>query len=1419
MEQKEWLKQHIVDPFVNHFDLHGKIKIQVYDARDFILLIENLNQINIETLPKIMSMYNNSIRVKIDYLTNLNYSLQTFDFDIQPKVQSELIVGATPYDELQAKETGMFTDSFDNFKKAISKYVRLNECNFTKATILSVETTEITSKKGKVFKKLNGLLQDNSGQVAKFEYFNLNKMAYEKAKTLKANDIIIIAGCWDVNDWDNSDYIKVANITRLKGEGIKKDKDISGTINRYELNVLSKMSAMDSINDAQTLVNKASAYGLKGMAITDENSVQGVNDIENVSKKKNDFKAILGCQLDVLDDTAFKLFLGKEYQGSLLSFLRDNDFYVFDTETTGLSRIEDKVVQMSCLRMSHGQEQEFYDQFANPEQDMPKYLRELTHLVDVDLSQYPTSEEVILDWYNNFLKASEPENKVLVAHNAQFDLSMIDTVLLKNGLPKLEDTFTIVDTLTLARFMLRNNRSHRLGELAVKFELQLDAHNALNDARATGIVMYYLFLLAIGNKYNEEDLALFSFDNNSTFFGDTSKLAKQLNNFVSKTTFITSLKATQLGYGEDTFKFNFKNDSIYQLNKLLKDSFKVADENGLINYNFGYASPITILPKDIEGRKVLYQLISKAHAVRFYRSPRIWLTDLLKLNNEERSHLLIGTGANSMIDDELRRLGKEYVAQRIKEIGFDYIEVLPPFTMSYDTHNNDKIVFQYKVQQTARMLNDLKDIEQQLNIPVVAISNSHYTLAQDALSFEILNGKFSNRAKPQYLRKPDELLQEYIDFGLDEKVAKNWVYDNTVKVAEQVTPFLPPTASKLNPPIMPHAKEELKELTLKGLKKFYGDNPDKRIIDRMNTELNIILNNGYETIYLTAHKLVKKANENGYMVGSRGSVGSSLVALFCGITEINALPPHYRSINGNYTEFVDPKQYSSGYDLPPKKNPIDGTDLIGDGHNIPFETFLGEDGSKIPDIDLNFDSSWQSKGQEYMKELFGENHVIRVGTISTLADKVSYGYVTAFERENHLRFTKAQREFFVNKIAGTKKTTGQHPAGILVVPRDKTIEDFTPLQYPANKPSSDWHTSHLPMTTLHDCLLKMDILGHDNPLVLRLLKEMTGVDPHTIKPNDKEVLSLFTSNKALNLPNDFLPLRPTGAIGLPEFGTDFVLQMLKDSQPKTFSDLVQISGLSHGTNVWIGNAKDLIDAGTATLKEVIGTRDKLMTDMLNHGLTHSQANEITTDVKKKRPISKELLAEMRSHGVPEWYIDSAQKIKYMFPMGHAVSYTQDSFRIAWFKIHYPWEFYTTYFSIRDGDVGLAPISYSVKTLQKYILRREEKEGLLDNLLEKQKQRALIVMYEAKARGIRFSKPDINLSEATKWSLYKDKKGDKTIIAPLISIKGLGEKQAKKIVEKRQKTNGFETQEQAEKAVRTKKIIDSLRSCGAFKSFE
>ena len=586
-----------------------------------------------------------------------------------------------------------------------------------------------------------------------------------------------------------------------------------------------------------------------------------------------------------------------------------------------------------------------------------------------------------------------------------------------------------------------------------------------------------------------------------------------------------------------------------------------------------------------------------------------------------------------------------------------------------------------------------------------------------------------------------------------------------------------PVQDESFPPKIPHTAERVRKLTYDKAHELYGDPLPENIQARIDRELDAIIGNGYGVVYLISQMLVAKSVKDGYLVGSRGSVGSSLVATMMGITEINPMPPHYRCPKCKYSEFFEHGEYASGFDLPDKNCPNCDTLMVKDGQNIPFETCLGFHGDKVPDIDLNFSGDYQPVAHNFIRVMFGPDHSFKAGTVGTLADKKAIGYAKHFQDEHpEMKINNAESDRLAIGVTGVKATTGQHPAGIVVLPDDKDIYELTPLQYPSDDISKEWKTTHFDFHQIHDNLLKFDILGHQDPTMIRMLQDLSGIDPLTIPTDDPAVMSLFSSPKALGVTPEQIGSQ-TGTLGLPEFGTPFVRGMMEETNPSTFAELLQISGLSHGTDVWLGNAEELITNGTCKLKNVIGCRDNIMTDLIHWGVKKEVAFSTMESVRHGRGISDEDMAVLKTNkNIPDWYIPSCLKIKYMFPKAHAAAYILMALRVAWFKVYYPEIYYAAYFSVRADKVDVEAMSHGKNSVMALINRIKEK-GTAATKLEKDLQTYMELVNEAIERGINFKMVDINESEATTYKIV-DKH---TILVPFNAVDGLGDSAAKQIV--------------------------------------
>lgn len=806
---------------------------------------------------------------------------------------------------------------------------------------------------------------------------------------------------------------------------------------------------------------------------------------------------------------------------------------------------------------------------------------------------------------------------------------------------------------------------------------------------------------------------------------------------------------------------------------------------------------IIILAKNLTGLHNLYRLVSYSHLDYFYRSPRIPRT-VLEANREG---LILGSACEAGEVYQAILTGNPDV-MKIASF-YDYLEIQP-------LDNNQFLIGSTHVQSKndlMRVNKQIVKIGESLNLPVVATGDVHYLRPEDSLIRTILLAgrgfDDAERQAPLYYRTTAEMLEEFAYLG--EEKAYEVVVTNPRKIAAEIE-ALKPVPDGLHPPHIENAEEDLEEMTYQTARKIYGDPLPPIVEARLARELKAIISNGYASLYLIAQKLVKRSLDDGYLVGSRGSVGSSLVATMCGITEVNPLPPHYVCPSCHWSEFFTEGEVGSGVDLPHKECPECGTNLQRFGFEIPFEVFMGFHGDKVPDIDLNFSGEYQAQIHDYTIELFGSENVFRAGTIGTLADKTAYGFVMKYLEQTNQTKRNAEVNRLVSKLAGARRTTGQHPGGMVVVPPDKDVFEFTPIQYPANDSSSGTITTHFEYHALEDSLVKLDILGHDDPTMLRLLQDLTGVAASDISLDDQDTMAIFSSLETLGVREDQIGT-PVGTLGIPEFGTRFVRQMLIDTSPKTFSDLVRISGLSHGTNVWTNNAQDLIRAGITDLSNVIATRDDIMSYLMLRGLEARDAFRIMEQVRKGRGLSDDDMALLRKFKVPEWYIESCNKISYMFPKAHAVAYVTMAFRIAYFKVHYPLPFYATLFSLRAGEID-AQLLAGGESRVRAEMEAINAKGFEATPKERSTLTQLEIVLEALARGVVFLPVDLYKSSDR---LFQIEEGG--LRPPFASLQGVGTSAAAGIVDARKDGEFISVEDLRQRSGITKAVVETLRLHG------
>ncbi|MEA4892817.1 MAG: PolC-type DNA polymerase III [Peptococcaceae bacterium] len=811
---------------------------------------------------------------------------------------------------------------------------------------------------------------------------------------------------------------------------------------------------------------------------------------------------------------------------------------------------------------------------------------------------------------------------------------------------------------------------------------------------------------------------------------------------------------------------------------------------------------IILLAKNKTGIKNLYELVSLSHLDFFYKKPRIPREAIQRF----REGLIIGSACEAgELFQKVLNGEPEEALEKTAEF-YDYLEIQPVMNNAYLMRNGRVKSVEELQELNRRILN----LGRRMGKPVCATCDVHFLNPEDEVYRRILQAgqgyKDADQQPPLFFRTTEEMLKEFEYLGEEE--AYRVVVEATREIAAQVE-YLNPIPNQLMTPKIEGAEDTVKGMAITKAHDVYGQTLPELIQKRLDRELNAIISAGYAVLYLIAHKLVKHSNDAGYMVGSRGSVGSSVVAFFTDITEVNPLPPHYLCRKCKYVEFGDESRYGCGADMPDKLCPHCGEKLYKDGFNIPFEVFLGFEGDKVPDIDLNFSGEYQTQAQKYTEELFGAKNVFKAGTISTVAEKTAFGFVKRYFAEAGIPVRDSEVDRLAQGCSGVKRTTGQHPGGIVVLPKGDEITNYTPVQHPADDVNSEFVTTHFDYHAIDSCLVKLDILGHDDPTMIRLLEDMTGIDVHTIPLDEPKVLSLFQSPEALGLSREGTGIE-TGSIGLPEFGTGFVRGMLLDTLPKNFADLVRISGFSHGTDVWLGNAKDILKAGLGTMKDVIAARDDIMLYLIQKGVAPKHAFKIMEQVRKGKGLKPEDISAMEEAGVPDWYIGSCQKIKYMFPKAHAVAYVTSAFRIAWFKVYRPLAYYAATFSVRsggmDGNIAIGGLARVESAMAEIRGKRENKEATAK---DEDLYTNLESVREMLLRGYDFLPVNLEKSSESRYLIEGE-----ALRLPFTALPGLGLSVAQAIVEGRKEKPYLSCEDLKKRGKVGKSMLEVLRAHGA-----
>ena len=1205
------------------------------------------------------------------------------------------------------------------------------------------------------FKIITLKLTDYSDSIYCKVFVRDNEEYVRLCKELKAPKWFKIRGYTKNDPFSKELVLNARDIIAVEHDGESEIVD-EAPEKRIELHAHTKMSQMDGVADEVALVKQAMKWHHPGIAITDHNGCQSFPHVFNLVRDHNKklkageepFKAIYGTELTLIDDTV-DIVVRPNNQNLL-----EQTYVVFDFETTGFNAGgADSIIEIGAVKMCNGEIIEKYDELIKPPQPLKQTITDVTSITNEMLADKDNEENAVkrfIDWFGDC---------PMVAHNAKFDVSFLEMAYKKYHLGEFKNA--VIDTLELSRTLDNTYARHSLSAIIKRYDVPWDEehhHRGDYDAEGTALV-FYKMLKKLDNR-NIENM-------------------DQLDTLVSK-------------------------DEIHK---------------------YGKSYHVNILALNKIGLKNLFKLISLANTKYLYKTPRILRSEIEK----HHDGLLIGSGCyESEVFREARRKSEEELTNIIRF--YDYVEVQPIECYDHLIQSNE---FANTYELSEHLKKIIRTTEEAGKI-IVATGDVHHISREDKIYREIIvNQKVPGGGRhplarnnikeipSNHFRTTTEMLNDF-KFLEDEELIQRIVIANPLKIFNQVEEIEVIIDTEENPfsPKIKDCSNIVRNMVYDKAHSMYGDPLPTNIEERINSELKGIIGGGFDVIYLISQKLVKHSNDEGYLVGSRGSVGSSFVACMMGITEVNALPAHYLCYHCKYSEFNDEtgtpygKELASGYDLPDKLCPKCGKPLGKEGQDMPFATFLGFNCDKVPDIDLNFSGDNQASAHAYTKVLFGEDNVYRAGTIGTVAEKTAFGYVKGWAEEHGVTdIRNAEVERLAMGCTGVKRTTGQHPGGIVVIPGYMDVFDFTPFQYPADDNTAEWRTTHFDYHAIDQDVLKLDILGHDDPTVLRMLQDLSGVDVTKLPMDDQKVFSLLSSPDAMGVTQEQI-MCPTGTLGLPELGTKFVINMLQETKPKTFSELVKISGLSHGTDVWAGNASELIEKGIVPFKEVIGCRDDIMVSLMNWGMEPKVAFKIMEFVRKgkpsKDPATWQTWADkMKEANIPDWYIESCHKIKYMFPKAHACAYVMSAIRIAWFKLYQPINYYAAFFSIRVDDFDIETMIKGEQAIREKLIDLQNKgyeaTNKETNIIE-----TLKIALEATCRGIKFGSIDLNKSEATKFLKIEE---ENVLIPPFSTIDGLGDTVANTIVEERNNQPFISKEDVQKRGKVSKTLIDKMTSMG------
>lgn len=1377
------------------------------DDNNLVIDLDNIAEENIfrNHLDSILKYYRTIgfSDLKIDVFINEENALRVKK-ELEEELKKEVV--STPKEESPVLMGDEPKGNITEIKDIIAE-----EGNVTvEAYVFGVE--EFESSKS-AFKILTFKISDNTDSIyAKF--FTKDADAFKKlSKKMKS-------GWFRINGYVKQDVyakdlvLNIRNVMKIPSKDIAVKDEAEEK--RVELHAHTMMSQMDGLTKLDLgkhtceLVTNAINMGYRGVAITDHNGCQafpiayGLIKAHNkkIEDPKQHFKGLYGTELTLVDDTVNIVVRPTDES------LMDNTYVVFDTETTGFNAAGgDQMIEIGAVKISHGDIIDRFDKLIDPKRHIPDKITELTCITDAMVAGCDDEETVtrkFLEWSGDL---------PMVAHNAKFDISFIEMAMKKYNLGTFKNT--VIDTLELSRTLDQGYARHGLSALVKRYNVpwEEDAHHRADyDAEGTAHV-FHKFLQKLDSQNYEKICDL-----------DRLVSKDEIHKF-GRTYHFNAIALNKTGL-KNIFKMISLANTVYlyKTPRILRSEVEKLREGVLIGSGC-YESEVFVQARSKEGQEL-------TNIINFYdyvevQPPEVYghLIQLSDFKNEEelKTHIkkvvnatreagkmIVATGdvhhfkredkiyREIIVNQKVPGGGRHPLAKKdIKEIPSQHFRTTNEMLECFDFLGKS-LAYEIVVTNTNKVLDMVEEIE--VIIDTKGIPFSPRVKSDDGKEYldcpRVVTDLVYDKAASWY--------GDPLPYNIEERIAME-LYGNIVyKVCEENV-----KKNNINlsdDDIKTQTYADLHTVILKGfdavkdlLRKYFtehwdeedGELNDKSLDKKINKELGGIIGGGFDPIYLIAQRLVKHSNDDGYLVGSRGSVGSSFVATMMGITEVNPLPAHYRCTNCKHSifDFEDGRplggEYSTGFDLPDKKCPKCGELLYKDGQDMPFATFLGFNADKVPDIDLNFSDLNQASAHAYTKVLFGDDNVYRAGTIGTVAEKTAFGYVKGYCEDKEVNKRPAEIERLAMGCTGVKRTTGQHPGGIVVIPDYMQVFDFTPFQFPAEDATSPWRTTHFDYHAIDECVLKLDILGHSDPTQLRMIQDLTGTDITKVPLDDKDTMSIFTSTKALGVTNEQI-MSKTGTLGIPEFGTPFTIGMVAETKPTTFAELIKISGLSHGTDVWLGNAQDLIKNNIVPFKDVIGCRDDIMVYLMYNGVKPIKAFKIMEFVRKGRASKdpetwKEHRKTMEEANIPEWFIDSCGKIKYMFPKAHAAAYVISAFRIAWYKVHMPVYFYASWLTSKATDVDVDVMIKGYDAIKTKIIEIQNK-GFDASNKEQGQLESLKVALEATARGITFAPIELYKSNATVWGV----KDDTTIYPPFSSIDGLGDTVAKKIVEEREK---------------------------------